>query len=71
MFDYLAIFIFPVLAYYFSKAVWRWYLLRSAEDPSSNLSHLPIPPGDFGLPVIGETLLWAVQVGYLHPANWL
>lgn len=52
----------PVSLFYLSKYLWRIYILRSAKDPSTDLSHLPIPPGDFGLPIIGETLTWAIQV---------
>lgn len=33
-----------------------------SEDASSDISHLPLPPGDTGLPILGETLEWLVEV---------
>lgn len=56
-----ALVVVPASLFYLSKFLWRMYILRSARDPSTDLSHLPIPPGDFGLPIIGETLTWAIQ----------
>nr|XP_009859215.1 cytochrome P450 26B1 isoform X2 [Ciona intestinalis] len=43
------------------KAWWLNYNMKSAVDPDSKLNHLPIPPGSFGLPFIGETLAWITQ----------
>lgn len=49
--------------YYVAKYAWKWYILWKARDPMSPYGELPIPPGDFGLPIIGETHFWALQVG--------
>nr|CAB3235463.1 cytochrome P450 26B1 [Phallusia mammillata] len=43
--------------------LWHKWNLRCTSDPASGLSHLPLPPGDFGLPFVGETLLWLAQGG--------
>lgn len=52
-----------VVLYYVSKFLWRNFLIYKSKDPSSKLSDLlPLPPGDFGIPFLGETLLWAIQV---------
>ena len=47
---------------------WKMANVRSIYDPSSKLSHLPIPPGDLGLPIIGETFHWLVQVSNRYAA---
>ena len=44
------------------KFLWEAWNLYMASDPSSPLSHLPLPPGEFGLPIVGETLQWITQV---------
>ena len=43
-----------------------WYLwnISQGKDPSSSLASLPVPPGEFGYPIIGETLHWLTQVSY-------
>jgi len=53
-----------VLLYYPLKATWEAWNFHLARDPSSPLSHLPLPPGEFGFPIIGETLQWIMQVSY-------
>ena len=53
---------FLLLSWYPLKVWWEKRNKRLAEDPSSPLSHLPLPPGDFGPPIIGETFLWLTQV---------
>uniref|UniRef100_H2YEH0 Cytochrome P450 n=1 Tax=Ciona savignyi TaxID=51511 RepID=H2YEH0_CIOSA len=64
----MAIFLFVVTAFLVACVLWRplnawWhqYNMRKAFDPDSNLNHLPIPPGSFGLPFIGETIAWITQ----------
>lgn len=58
---FLAVFGLTFL-YYAAKCAWRSYILWNAVDARSPYGKLPIPPGDFGLPIIGETHLWALQV---------
>jgi len=41
---------------------WRRRQMLLSEDASSDISHLPLPPGDTGLPILGETLEWLVEV---------
>lgn len=50
------------LLYFVAQYLWRKRILKSAHDPTSPLSKtLPLPPGDFGIPFLGETLSWAVE----------
>lgn len=51
-----------IVLWYPLKIWWKKRNIRLGNDPSSSLSHLPLPPGDFGLPLIGETFAWITQV---------
>ena len=51
-----------IALWYPLKLWWKKRNIRLGNDPSSPLSHLPLPPGDFGLPLIGETFAWITQV---------
>nr|XP_039260015.1 cytochrome P450 26B1-like isoform X1 [Styela clava] len=52
-----------VILFYASKTIWRWYIFSTANDLTSTLTRdFPLPPGDFGIPFLGETLSWARQV---------
>ncbi|XP_074641268.1 cytochrome P450 26A1-like [Tubulanus polymorphus] len=42
----------PIILVFFVQRLWRYYNLSTADSSSD----LPLPPGSFGLPFIGETL---------------
>lgn len=56
----------PIVLYHAFKLTWRSYILWTAQDAASQHRDLPIPPGDFGMPIVGETHLWALQVSWKH-----